>query len=154
MIYFHLRLKIPRFPFDWHNPVGYSAAIALLYILFFNGSIVAIAMTALSIGISGILISLTEDIIVDLKSFNKNARQIKKNRSEIAEQFACLIQIHSNSMQLSDFWRVFFYCSVIHRKKCIFVISVPLVIFRSCWILCTQCYLYWSQLLFAVRCLF
>lgn len=103
LIDFSFRFEISRLPFDWQNPVGYSIAIGLLYIFIFNASFAAICIIVFAIGICVVLISLTEDITEDLENLNESARKIKKNRSEIVKEFIRIVQIHSNSMQLSDF---------------------------------------------------
>lgn len=103
LIDFSFHFENPRLPFDWQNPVGYSIAIGLLYIFIFNASFAAICIIVFAIGICVILISLTEDITEDLENLNESARKIKKNRSEIVKEFIRIVQIHSNSMQLSDF---------------------------------------------------
>lgn len=101
LIDFFFFLTIQRLPFDWQNPMGYSIAIALLYIFIFNAAFAAISLIVSAIGISFILISLTKDIANDLVAINKSARRIKRNPSQIVKQFVRFVQMHSHSMQLT-----------------------------------------------------
>lgn len=101
LINFCFHLKFLRLPFDWQTPMGYSLAIALLYIFIFNAAFAAIPLIVSAIGVSFILISLTKDITNELAAINRSARRIKRNPSQIVKQFTRLVKIHSHSMQLT-----------------------------------------------------
>lgn len=72
-----LSLSFQRFPFDWNNPTGYLAAVALEYLGFgYQYSIIACTLTY-GIGIFSITISVTKEIQRILHSVNHKA-QAKK----------------------------------------------------------------------------
>lgn len=90
-----------RFPFDWKNPIGYSCAVILEYLMTacianFVGSLAILGISTYLMGAA-----INKDIRRNLHSINDNT-EIKKNRLIIIEQFSDFIQIHSMAKQLSN----------------------------------------------------
>lgn len=92
---------IVRFPFDVKNPIGYTMAVILEYLLAFNVDLFAMCIMVIAIGSSVTLISVTQDLNVSLKNLDKSA-MMKDSPLEIVQQFNEFIRFHSNAKQLSD----------------------------------------------------
>lgn len=92
-------LKLARFPFDAKTPIGFSAAIAILYVL--TSNIVVIVKTFLLIGIATMpmLFSLTDDIQCDLSTIKRSLGHRRK-RLKITENLSQFVQFHSDTKQL------------------------------------------------------
>lgn len=87
---------VKRFPFDWHNPVGYVAAISSEVICGFYVICVILNQTSFFGGSCWMLVSLADDITCDLETLNK----VDGNGLEFTEKFMNYIQLHSEAKEL------------------------------------------------------
>lgn len=89
---------IGRFPFDWHNPIGYIVAVVLQSTWGMYTLCVILYQTSFFIGSCWMLVSLAEDITCELQTVN----QIDGNPTEFTEKFMNFIQLYSDSKQLRE----------------------------------------------------
>lgn len=91
---------LTRFPFNWKNPIGFTFAISIQYVINITTLIIGKCIGVFLFGTCVVLMLLTNDIKRGLQSINKNAG-LKKQRFRIQKQLHELIQFHSSTRQLS-----------------------------------------------------
>lgn len=91
-----LYLAVKRFPFDWHNPIGYSAAYIFEYIGFGYEYVIIACMLAFGIASFLLAMSVTKEIRRILLSIND-----KTQKNELRTAFLDFIGAHSAIKQLS-----------------------------------------------------
>lgn len=93
-------ISIERFPFDWRKPTGYSLAIALqTFMLAYPMRFLACFLT---LALGGYLNSITiaNDVIHDVKSFNHDKIWLK-SKVDVHIKLFELTNLHSAAKQLS-----------------------------------------------------
>lgn len=94
---------LKRFPFDSKNPVGYSIATFIEYIICGYEFFTAACTLAVVIGSYWVAISATREIRRILHSINHKTRANKNLSNEIKVLFAEFIDAHASVKQLSEF---------------------------------------------------
>lgn len=108
-----LELPLPKwFPFDTKNPIGFTAASIIEYLMCLNLVFFVMCIMIVATGPSLILICITEDMKCSLHSLDRCAR-MKENPFKLIRIFNEFIQFHSNTKQLSwyTFCRWWYYFS-------------------------------------------
>lgn len=90
-----------RLPFDWKNPIGYSFAVIIQYLLTARVLTFGAGAMALGYGTFLVLLSLAKDTEGDLNLINKSPKA-KRDQTLILERLSEFIQNHSHAKQLSD----------------------------------------------------
>lgn len=90
-----------RIPFDWHNPIDYSIAVALQlvmvsYSMCYLGSFLSLAFSFLLCAIS-----IAKNLKRILKSIKKRTRS-KRKRLQLLKQFIKLHHLYADMKQLSS----------------------------------------------------
>lgn len=113
----NLCFSFGRFFFDWHNPFGYALAFSIELIWGTYSLCVLTYQTSFFIGSCGMLISLAEDMTIDLNGIDK----AQENQSEFTERFRKFIQLHSDAKELRKIlivskneFAVFLFKSIVH----------------------------------------
>lgn len=96
MIEILLLVFFARFPFDWHNPLGYVVAFVLEVAWGIYTLSVITYQTSFLIGSCSILVSLAEDITNELQTMD----EFEGNPIEFTEKFVNFIQLYSDAKQL------------------------------------------------------
>lgn len=92
-------ISIQRFPFDSNNPIGYSCAIALQYIMTANIFAYVGSITCLGIGAFLLLTSGCRDVRHNLILINKMAK-LKRKRLKCLKHITAFVRVHSDMKQL------------------------------------------------------
>lgn len=82
-----------RFPFNWENPIGFSIAFILVFIIQLNFTFFMVVGLSYGIGTYILIMSLTKDIKNDLIAFNIMAKS-KSKPTELFKQLFDTIQFH------------------------------------------------------------
>lgn len=89
-----------RFPFDTKSPIGFSAAMAILYVFTSNAMIIIKSFVLIGIATMPMLFPLTQDMKYDLNNI-KSSLKDKTKRLKMFERLSQFIQFHSDTKQLS-----------------------------------------------------
>lgn len=92
-----------RPPFDTKNPMGYTLAVVMEFIVGWIVDVVAMCFAIFAIPIVSILISMAHGLKFELKSVNKNAKA-KRSPLSILKQFKQIVEFHSDVKQFSCFF--------------------------------------------------
>lgn len=110
--------RFRRFPFDVKNPLGYSLADAVQFIIAVNIDAVTVCIFTIVVAPSLVLISTADDVKCGLGILNTCART-KESEFEITHQFNCLVRFHAKTKQLSE--QIFNFCQfnliIFHSSK-------------------------------------
>lgn len=92
---------ICRFPFDVKNPIGYSFAYCLQFIMAFSADLTILCVLIIVFAPCLILISTTDDMKSNLHVLNTSAHT-EVSDPELTQQFNEIVQFHSKIKQLSE----------------------------------------------------
>lgn len=91
---FHIYDYNRRVPFDSKTPLGYFLTIFMLYIFVLNVTRCSIPIATYGIGIPFMLVSLTEDLKVDVSLINE-MNKLQANRLQIIKQQSEMLHFHA-----------------------------------------------------------
>lgn len=84
-----------RFPFDLKNPIGYTLALILQYIMLMCMLYSVACLLSIGFGAYVLIITVTEDIKINMTTIHTEETHLK-----IVGQFLDTIEIHSSAKQL------------------------------------------------------
>lgn len=97
-----IELNDLRLPFDWKNPMGYTCAVAVQYMV--GVCMFSIIGNLLSLGFGSFLFAVraTTDITANLELINKCVKT-KRHRKKVLKYLADFVQYHADVKELSKF---------------------------------------------------
>lgn len=118
--------RIHRLPFDIKSPGGYFLAALIETISAFYTNMLLISIACPFIGSSWLIISFLKDITTDLTHLKVGKLSDHKNRRKLHRHFCRILQLHSDTKQLS----IELFMNFTHEK----LFEVVMNSIWSCWI--------------------
>lgn len=106
---YYILICIRRFPFDYHNPIGYAVSFLIQSATIFAASALFVVTLILVIGICNFGVSFVSDIEENLRKLNDDivlsTEQTLSSAkwTEIRAKFIDIIQFHADAKELSIF---------------------------------------------------
>lgn len=100
--FLHFCLTFRRFPFNWHNPIGYIIALSIEYITVISATVIALGIVTPVIASCIMIIALAKEVKHSVKEIRKHVKS-KKYRMNVTKLFPELIEFYSNAIRLSKF---------------------------------------------------
>lgn len=94
-------LLVKRFPFDWHNPIGYLIAVTVEYVIFGYECFIIACVLSFGIGAIWLIISVTKEIRHTLHSINDVGQENKIKSNELKRLFSEYFHTYAAIKQLS-----------------------------------------------------